>query len=397
MSTIAPSIVDTGLCFDPGPDVQALSDGVAQVCQAFTDDYWDEHDAASRYPREYVDAMAAGGWLGLTIPEEYGGGGLGYVAGAAILRTIAASGAGLNGCIPVHMSMFAAAPLIEHGSEALKRQFLPGIVSGETTLCFLVSEPDTGSDTSRLKTRARKTEGRWVANGQKVWITQAIEADAGILLARTAEPQTRFDGLSLFMIDMDDAAVSSRPIPKMPHNALRSCEVFLSDLDIAGDRLIGTEGDGFKQVLAGLNSERVLMAAEMVGIGEVALKHAVRYGVEREVFGRPVAANQAISHPLARAEAMLASAWLLVLQAAQALDLGEQAGAYANRAKYLAAEACWAATDAAIQTMGGMGFAKEAHVERYFREARLLRVAPVSQEMALNFLAQSVLRLPRSY
>lgn len=389
--------VESGLCFDPGEDVAALVQGVNRVCDDFTEDYWDKHDAESAYPQEYVDAMASGGWLGLTIPEEYGGGGLGYVAGASILRAIAGSGAGLNGCIPVHMSMFAAAPVVEFGSQAMMETFLPKIVSGESTLCFLVSEPDTGSDTSRLKTKASKVDGGWRVDGQKIWITQALEADLGVLLARTGESAERFGGMSLFLIDMRKGGVSARSIPKLPHNALRSCEVFLNELEVADGRLIGTEGDGFRQVLGGLNSERVLMAAEMIGIGEKAVRSAARYGTEREVFGRPIASNQAIGHPLARAEAMLSAAWLSVLEAAVTLDRGRGAGVAANRAKFLAAEACWAATDAAMQTYGGMGFAKEAHVERYFREARLLRLAPVSQEMALNHLAQKALGLPRSY
>lgn len=386
-----------GLCFDTGENIADLVDGVTAVCRNFPDEYWAKHDAESTYPREFVDAMASGGWLGLTIPEAYGGGGLGYVAGASILRAIAGSGAGLNGCIPVHMSMFAAAPIVEHGSESLKTTILPSVVSGESTLCFLVSEPDTGSDTARLKTRAAKSDAGWVANGQKIWITQALEADIGILLARTRSANTRFGGMSLFVVDMNPDALSISSIPKLPHNALRSCEVFLTDLPIADGRLIGSEGDGFKQILGGLNSERVLMAAEMVGIGEAALGHAVQYGRERIVFDRPIGANQSISHPLARAEAMLNAAWLTVLQAAWTMDQGISAGAEANRAKYLAAEACWAATDAAMQTFGGMGFAKESHVERYFRESRLLRTAPVSQEMALNFLSHKVLQLPRSY
>ena len=392
MTTVAPF-----LGFEVGEDIDDLVDGISDLCRAFPDEYWAQHDAESAYPQAFVDAVAEGGWLGLTVPEEYGGGGLSYVAGAAVLRAIASSGAGLNGCIPVHMSMFAAAPLVEHGSDVMKKTFLPRIVSGASTLCFMVSEPDTGSDTSRLRTRATASSAGWLGSGQKIWITQALEADLGVLLVRTRESAGRFDGMSLFLVDMASPAISVRSIPKLPHNALRSCEVFIEDLVIPADRLIGQEGQGFPHVLRGLNSERVLMAAEMVGIGEVALRHAVQYAGEREVFGRPIGANQAISHPLARAEAMLNGAWLSVLQAASTLDRGQSAGAAANRAKYLAAEACWVATDAAMQTYGGMGFAKEAHVERYFREARLLRVAPVSQEMALNYLAQKVLQLPRSY
>lgn len=385
------------LGFDLGEDIEALVGGVTSVLSDFADDYWTKQDSDTTYPKEYVDAMAKAGWLGLTVPEDFGGGGLGYVAGTTIMRTIAASGAGLNGCIPVHMSMFAAAPIVNYGSDAIKKEFLPGIVSGDQTLCFMVSEPDTGSDTSRLKTRATPTADGWVINGQKVWITQSHEADLGVLLARTSDSEERFGGMSVFLVDMNDPALSKRTIAKLPHAAVRSCEVFIEDLRVPKDRLIGVEGEGFSHILAGFNAERVLMSGEMVGIGEAALRHAVEYATERETFGRPIGANQAISHPLARAEAQLHAAWLAVLEAAWTMDHGQPAGEVANRAKLLAADACWEAADTAMQVLGGMAFAKEAHVERYFREARLLRVAPISQEMALNYLAQKVLGLPRSY
>lgn len=387
----------SALNFEVGDEVTDLVDGISEVCKDFPDAYWTNHDASSTYPQEFVAAVASGGWLGLTIPEQYGGGGLNYVAGASIMRAIASSGAGLNGCIPVHMSMFAAAPIVEYGSSDLKESLLPAIASGSSTLCFMVSEPDAGSDTSRLKTSASRMQSGWIANGQKVWITQAMEADKGILLARTGSSENRFGGMSLFAVDMGSDAISRSVIPKMPHSALRSCEVFLEDLPISEDQLIGIEGEGFSQILSGLNSERVLMAAEMIGIGDAALRIAAQYARERVVFGRPIGSNQAVAHPLARAEALLWSAWLAVLLGADTIDHDHPAGVVSNRAKYLAAEACWAAVDAAMQTLGGMAFAKESHVERYFREGRLLRTAPISQEMALNYLGQKVLDLPRSY
>jgi acyl-CoA dehydrogenase len=376
----------------------SIVNAIRDVCKDFDESYWSKCDEEKRYPSEFVNALASGGWLGLTISSGYGGTELGHVQAAAVLHEVAASGAGINGCIPLHMPMFATASLVEYGSAELKRQFLPGICSGERTICFAVTEPDSGSDTSQVKTRAVAKGDGWSVSGQKIWITQALQAQSCILLARTGPAKVgRFDGLSLFLADLDDRFVERRPIPKMPHNALASCELFFSDLPIPRDRLIGEEGKGFYHVLKSLNSERTLMAAETVGLGRAALKRGVEYAQARQVFGRPVGANQAISHPLARASAMLSASWLCVMHAACRIDQGQDAGAASNMAKYLSAEACYAAADAALQSHGGMGFAKEYHVERYFREARLLRTAPISQEMTLNYIAQTVLGLPRSY
>jgi acyl-CoA dehydrogenase len=376
----------------------AIVNAIRDVCQDFDDAYWSKCDEEKRYPSEFVKALTLGGWLGLTISSQYGGTGLGHIQAAAVLHEVAASGAGINGCIPLHMPMFATASLVTYGSDELKSRFLPGICSGERTICFAVTEPDAGSDTSQIKTRAVPSGDGWSLSGQKIWITQSLQAQSCVLLARTGPAQAgRFDGLSLFLVDLDDQFVEKRPIPKMPHNALASCELFFSDLPVPRDRLIGEEGRGFYHVLKSLNSERTLMAAEIVGLGRAALKRGVDYAQTRQVFGRPIGANQAISHPLARAGAMLSASWLCVMDAARRIDQEQEAGATSNIAKYLSAEACYAAADAALQAHGGMGFAKEYHVERYFREARLLRTAPVSQEMTLNFLAQTVLGLPRSY
>ncbi|HWI71031.1 MAG TPA: acyl-CoA dehydrogenase family protein [Baekduia sp.] len=387
------------LNFELDDTTKAITEAVRDRCAAFDESYWEQCDAKSRFPEEFVASMAEGGFLGFTVPEEYGGGGQGHVAAAAMLREISASGACLNGCVPVHMTMFAVEPIVRFGSDEMKQRFLPQICEGKLQLCFAVTEPDTGSDTSRIKTAAKATPDGWSVSGQKVWITLAHIADAAILLARTgpAPESDRFGGLSLFLADLDGEHTTAKPTPKLPHNAAVSCELFLDDLPVDRDRLIGEEGRGFRHILPGLNSERVLMAAEMVGIGQAALRRGSDYARERVVFGRAVGANQAISHPLARASAMVSSAWLATLEAAWRLDRGLPCGAQANSAKFLAAEAAYAAADAALQAHGGMGFGREYHVERYFREARLCRVAPISQEMTLNFLAQQVLELPRSY
>nr|WP_246529427.1 acyl-CoA dehydrogenase family protein [Microvirga zambiensis] len=376
----------------------AIVTAIRDLCQDFDDPYWSKCDEEKRYPSEFVSALASGGWLGLTISSQYGGSELGHTQAAAVLHEVAASGAGINGCIPLHMPMFATASLVTYGSDELKRRFLPEICSGERTICFAVTEPDAGSDTSKITTRAVPNKDGWSLSGQKIWITQSLQAQSCILLARTGPAKSgRFDGLSLFFADLDDRFVEKRPISKMPHNALASCELFFSDLPVTRDRLIGEEGRGFYHVLKSLNSERTLMAAEIVGLGRAALKRGVEYAQARQVFSRPIGANQAISHPLARAGAMLSASWLCVMDATRRIDQGKDAGAASNMAKYLSAEACYAAADAALQAHGGMGFAREYHVERYFREARLLRTAPVSQEMTLNYLAQTVLGLPRSY
>lgn len=385
---------------DTSDDHRAIAEAVRARCARFDDAYWAACDQEHRFPWEFYREMADGGWVGIAIPEEYGGGGRGITEAAIVLREVAASGAAMNGCSALHMTVFGLEPVIRFGNDQLKRTFLPRAAAGELHVAFGVTEPDAGTDTSRITTRAEPDgAGGWRITGRKVWTSKALESEVVLLLARTAPAPAgdRFGGLSLFLADLDRAHVDIRPIPKMGRNAVASCEVAYDGLPVEGWRLVGAEGQGFRHILHGMNPERILLAAESVGIGEAALRRAVAYARQREVFGRPIGANQAIAHPLAQAHVQLRAAWQLVLVAAARYDAGLDCGEAANSAKYLAAEAGFLAADRAVQTLGGMGYATEYHVERYFREARLQRIAPVSQEMTLNYVAQQVLGLPRSY
>jgi len=379
-------------------ELTTMAAALRSTLAEFTADYWARCDLEKQYPDEYVAAMAEAGWLGMTIPQELGGAGQSHVATAVALHEIAASGAGLTGCIPIHMALFATAPIVKYGSAQLKKEVLPKICTGETTLCFAVTELNTGNDMSKIMTRARLVNGEWLISGQKIWVTQASQAKAAILLARTRPAGTqRTSGLSLFFVPLKGNSLRITPMRKNVHNAIASCELHFDDLAIPAEYLIGEEGQGFEHILSALNSERVLAAAEGVGIGRAALRRAVEYANERESFGHPIGAYQAISHPLARASALLSGAWLAALNGANQIDRSLEAGAAANEAMYLASNACYEAADAAMQTFGGMAFSSDQSVERYFREARLFRVGPVSQEMTLNYLAHRVLGLSRSY
>jgi len=379
-------------------DLELVREGVAAVCARFDDAYWSRLDVEHRFPWELYDALAEGGWVGLALPERYGGGGRGIAEAVVMLRTIAASGAAMNGCSAVHLTVFGLNPVARFGSDRLKEAFLPRAARGELHVAFGVTEPDAGTDTAKIRTRATRDGDGWRIRGRKVWTTKALESEVVLLLARTdPDPASGLKGLSLFLADLDPAHVTITPIPKVGRNAVASCEVVYDDLPVEGWRLVGEEGDGFRLLLHGLNPERILLAGEAIGIGEAALRRAVGYAKERIVFDRPIGANQAISHPLATAHAQLRAAWLATLDAARTYDAGGDAGEAASIAKYLAAEAGWFAADRAVQTLGGMGYAVEYHVERYWREARLMRLAPVSQEMALNHLAQHALGLPRGY
>ena len=383
--------------FTEDEDIEAIVDAVSAVCSRFDDDYWMHCDADHRFPWDFYKVMAEGGWVGIAIPEEYGGGGRGITEAAAILRTVAASGAAMNGCTALHLSIFGLNPVVKFGSERLKQEFLPRAATGEFQVAFGVTEPDAGTDTSRISTRAEPDgKGGYRIFGRKVWTSKALESQAVLLLARTG-PGLGLKGLSLFIADLDRNYVDIRPIPKMGRNAVASCETVYDGLPVEGWRRVGEEGEGWKYLLHGLNAERVLVAAEAVGIGEASVRKSVAYAKEREVFGRPIGANQAISHPLALAHMQLKAAWHMTRYAAWLFDHGMESGEAANTAKYLAAEAGFFAADRAIQTHGGMGYASEYHVERYFREVRVMRIAPVSQEMTLNYVAQQILGLPRSY
>lgn len=381
-------------------DQESIRAAVRALAGKYDDDYWAERDARHEFPWDFYAAFAEAGWLGVAIPEVYGGGGLGIVEAGLLLQEVAASGAAMNGCSPLHLSIFGINVVVKHGSEELRRSILPRIVTGELHVCFAVTEPDAGTDTTRIRTRARRDGDSYVIDGRKVWITKAAESQQMILVTRTTpreEVDRPTDGLSLFLVDIDPEHVDIQPISKMGRNAVASNEVVIEGLRVPVSARIGEEGSGFRYLLDGLNPERILLAHEAVGIGRAALRRAVDYAGNREVFGRPIGQNQGIQFPLAQAAAQLEAAELLARKAAWLYDQGMPCGPEANMAKLLCADAGFMAADRAVQTHGGMGYAREYHVERYFREARLMQIAPISQEMVLSYLGQHVLGLPRSY
>jgi acyl-CoA dehydrogenase len=377
-----------------------LRDGARKLARSFSDDYWAECDDKHRFPWDFYNAFAEAGWLGIAIPEQYGGGGQGILEAALLLQEIAASGAGMNGCSTMHLTIFGLNTIVKHGSESLRNEVLPAAADGSLHVCFGVTEPDAGTDTTRVSTFARRTDGGYVISGRKVWITKAGESQKMVLIARTArreEVARPTDGMSLFLIDIDPEHVHLRAIPKMGRNAVASYEVFIDDYFVPESARIGAEGEGFRYLLDGLNPERILLAHEALGIGRAAVERAVRYAKERVVFDRPIGQNQGIAFPLAEVATRLDAAELMARNAAWRYDNGLPCGREANMAKWLCADAGFTAADRAIQTLGGMGYAREYHVERYFRESRILRLAPVSQEMVMNYVATHVLGLPKSY
>jgi acyl-CoA dehydrogenase len=379
---------------------QPLRDAVRQICADFPDEYWREREAGHEFPWAFYRAFAAAGWIGVAIPEEYGGGGAGITEASILLEEVAASGAGLNGCSALHLSVFGMNPVVKHGSEWMRRTYLPAVASGELQVSFGVTEPDAGTDTTNISTRATAVSGGYRIRGRKIWNSKADLAEKCLLLARTtplSEVPKRTDGMTLFLVDLQGPDVDIRPIPKLGRNAVASCEVSFDDVFVAERDVVGEEGRGFHHLLDGLNPERILLAAEALGIGRAAIARAVRYANERVVFGRPIGQNQGISFPLADAHMRLRAAEMMIREASRRYDAGRPCGAEANAAKYLAAEAAYDAADRAVQTHGGMGYAVEYDVERYWRESRLIRIAPISQEMILNYVAEHVLGLPRSY
>jgi len=390
--------------FDLTEDQATIFSAVTDLASKFDDQYWMQKDADHEFPTEFYNALASGGWLGVTTPEEYGGHGLGITEASLILEAVSASGGGMNAASSIHLSIFGMHPVIVHGSEEMKRENLPRIVDGDLHVCFGVTEPGAGLDTTKITTFAKRDGDEYVVNGRKVWISKAQESEKILLLTRTTkfddlEKQglRKTDGLTLFFTDLDREHVDIRPIRKMGRNAVTSNELFIDDLRIPVEHRIGEEGEGFRYILDGLNPERMLVAAEALGLGRVALNRAVRYGNEREVFGRPIGMNQGLQFPLADSLARLDAAELVLRKATWLYDNGKPCAREANTAKYLCADAGFEAADRALQTHGGMGYSEEYHVARYFREARLLRIAPLSQEMVLNFLGEHVLGLPRSY
>lgn len=386
--------------FAPTEDQETIRKAVRELASKFDDQYWMEKDLNHEFPTEFYNAFAEGGWLGLTIPEEFGGHGMGITEASILLEEIAATGAGMNGASSLHMSMFGMHPVIVHGSQEMKERDLPRITAGDLHVCFGVTEPGAGLDTTKITTFARRDGDHYVVNGRKVWISKALESEKILLLTRTTkfeDSPKKTDGLTLFFTKLDRDAVDIRPIRKMGRNAVSSNELFIDELRIPVEDRIGEEGKGFKYILDGLNPERIFIAAEALGIGRAALRRATQYANEREVFGRPIGMNQGIQFPLADALAQLDAAELILRKASWLYDRGEPCGKEANMAKYLCADAGFKAADRALQTHGGMGYAEEYHVARYFREARLTRIAPISQEMILNYLGEHVLKLPRSY
>ncbi|OLB43014.1 MAG: acyl-CoA dehydrogenase [Candidatus Rokubacteria bacterium 13_1_20CM_2_68_19] len=372
---------------------------VATLARSFPADYWLEKDKSGDYPWEFVKAFGAGGWLGIVIPEEYGGSGLGVTEAAILLHEICAAGAGTTGASPIHFYVFPPMPVVKHGSAALKERYLPAIARGDCVMSFGVTEPNAGTDTSRIETRAERQGDRFVVNGRKVWNTNARQATHILLLARTSPRDSAkpFAGLTLFFTPFDRTKITVREIDKMGRRAVDSNEIFIDGLEIPTSDVVGEVGRGFYHLLDSLNPERVLTAIEAVGIGRAAIERASQYAKERVVFGRPIGQNQAIAHPLAQAWAKLEAAELITMKAAWLFDHGRPCGAEANTAKLLAADAGFEACDVAVQTHGGYGYAKEFHVERLFREVRLYKIAPVSQQMVLNYLSEHVLGLPKSY
>lgn len=390
------------MSYDLSSEQQSIQEAVKDLCSHFPESYWRERDIDGVFPHDFYRAMGDAGWLGLAIPEAYGGAGLGVQEAALMMQTVAESGACLSGCSAIHINIFGLMPIAVFGTEEQKRRMLPPIAKGEVKACFAVTEPNAGLNTTKLKTRAVRQGDKYVVNGQKVWISTAQVADKMMLLARTTPledlpPGKSSAGLSLFYTDLDRSKVDVRLIEKMGRKCVDSNELFIDGLEIPVEDRIGEEGQGFKYILHGMNPERVLLAAEAVGVGRAALAKAAAYARERVVFDRPIGQNQAIQHPLAENWVELEAAQLLTRKAAWLYDNQRDCGAEANAAKYFAAEAGYRACERAILTHGGMGYSKEFHVERYLREIMILRIAPVSRELILSHIAERVLGLPKSY
>ena len=379
---------------------ESIRDAVAKICARFDDAYWLKKDKEGGYPADFHKALADAGWLGICIPEQYGGSGLGILDATIMMRTIAESGAGMSGASAIHMNVFGLNPVVVFGTEEQCERMLPGIASGAERSCFAVTEPNTGLNTTQLKTRAVRSGGKYIVNGQKVWISTAQVAEKILLLARTTpleEVKSPTHGLSLFYTDFDKKRVAVHEIEKMGRKPVDSNLLFIDDLRVPASDRVGEEGRGFEYILHGFNPERILVAAEAVDLGRAAIQRAADYAKTRIVFDRPIGQNQAIQHPLAKCWMELEAANLMAFKAAALYDSAKPCGAEANAAKYLAGEACFRACETALMAHGGMGYAKEYHVERFLREALIPRIAPVSPELTLCFIAEKVLGLPKSY
>jgi acyl-CoA dehydrogenase len=377
-----------------------IREGVRAVASRFDADYWLERDEDGAFPREFHRAMADAGWLGITMPEEYGGAGLGVTEAAIMMHEVASHGGGMAATSSVHINLFGPHPIVVHGTPEQKAAWIPGLIAGTDQCCFGFTEPDAGLNTTRIKTFAEKVPGGYRVNGRKVWTSTGQVANKIMLLTRTTKYEDckrPTDGITIFYTDLDRAKIDVQRIPKMGRKAVDSNSVFIDDLFIPDDHRIGAEGKGFSYILDSLNPERVLIAVEAIGIGQDALRRATQYARERVVFDRPIGQNQGIQHPLAERWMYLESAWLMAMKAAELYDAGLPCGAEANAAKFLGARAGYDAAERAIFTMGGFGYAKEYHVERLFREVAVTRIAPITEQLIMSFIAEKVLDLPKSY
>ena len=382
------------------PEQEAIKEAIGRVCADFDAAYWLEKDRKGGFPLDFHQAVAKAGWLGVCMPEEYGGAGLGVMEAAIMMQAISESGAGMSGVSAIHMNIFGLNPVVMFGTPEQKQRILPPLIAGREKACFAVTEPNTGLNTTQLKTFAKREGDNYLVTGRKVWISTAQVTEKMLLLARTTpldKVKKPTQGLSLFYTNLDRRYVDVREIEKLGRKAVDSNELFIDNLPVPAGDLIGEEGQGFKQILHGMNPERVLAAAAAVGLGRVALKRAAAYANERVVFDRKIGKNQGVQHPLAKCWMELEAANLMVMNAAWRYDQGLECGAEANAAKYLAGEAGFRACETAVLTHGGFGYAKEYHVERYFREAMLLRIAPISIQLIMCYIAERVLGLPKSY
>jgi acyl-CoA dehydrogenase len=386
--------------FEPTEAQQQIRAQAKALASKFDDAYWRRCDSEHVFPWEFYQAFAEAGWLGIAIPEAYGGAGLGITEASILLEEVSASGAAMNGATALHLTIFGLNPVVKHGTGELKQRILPAAARGELHVAFGVTEPTAGSDTPSISTFARRDGDNFIISGQKVWTSKAKESSKVLLLARTAKAEDsarRTDGMTLFLANLDPAHVTIREIEKLGRHAVDSNEVFYDDLPVDSRDVVGEVGRGFYHLLDGLNPERILVASEALGTGRVALAKATQYAKDRVVFGRPIGQNQAIQFPLADSYAKLKTVELLIRKASWLYDNGQPCGAEANMAKYLASEWGFEAADRALQVHGGFGYAKEFNVERYWREVRVMKIAPVTNEMVLNFIAQHELGLPRSY
>ncbi|MDE8652426.1 acyl-CoA dehydrogenase family protein [Novosphingobium album (ex Liu et al. 2023)] len=386
--------------FDYTDDQVAIREGVAAVVSQFKDDYWRARDEDGKFPFEFHRAMAEGGWLGITMPEEFGGANLGVAEAAIMMNEIGRHGGGMASCSTVHINLFGPHPIVKHGAPEQKSRWLPRLVAGQDQVCFGVTEPNAGLDTTRIQTFARKVPGGYEVRGQKMWTTTAQVANKILLVTRTTpreECAKPTDGMTIFYTDLDRSKVDVQLIPKMGRKAVDSNATFYDDLFVPEEDRIGEEGRGFYYLLDSLNPERLLVASEAIGIGQDALARAARYAGERVVFGRTIGKNQAIQHPLAESWADLEAAWAMVMKGAWLYDNDRPCAPEANASKLLGARAGYHACERAIFTHGGVGYAKEYNVERLFREVMLTRLAPVSEQMILSFIGEKVLRLEKSY